>query len=205
MTKSNQSRTANPQGDAANGTPPKRGRKPRPIVEFPEPLDGPWIEPGTFPEAFVIQLECHGETCWHLHNAVIREGEAFDRKTFRFWANGEKLPNSIVSFDVLSRVERRYRLPEGYFRSKIPKIGRAPSGFALPKISAAERRRIAWHLPADFDRRSAEEQTEILEWVRSVIISGSTDFRRYQAEAMKTHYGLRFPADLRDRGAGVRS
>jgi len=30
--------------------------------------------------------------------------------------------------------------------------------------------------------------------VRTVIISGSTDYRRFQAEAMKLRYGLRFPA-----------
>jgi hypothetical protein len=59
-------------------------------------------------------------------------------------------------------------------------------------ISKGERRRLAWHLPADFSRRPYAEQEEILTWVREVLISGSTDYRRYQSAAAKQRYGLRF-------------
>jgi hypothetical protein len=34
---------------------------------------------------------------------------------------------------------------------------------------------------------------EILDWVRRVIISGSTEYRRYQAAASKQRYAIRFP------------
>jgi hypothetical protein len=40
-------------------------------------------------------------------------------------------------------------------------------------------------VPDDFDRRTLAEREEILEWVRRVVVSGSTDYRRYQAAAMK--------------------
>lgn len=39
-----------------------------------------------------------------------------------------------------------------------------------------------------------EEQEEILAWVNKVIISGSTDYRAFQAAAMKNRYAVRFRA-----------
>ena len=36
------------------------------------------------------------------------------------------------------------------------------------------------------------KRKEILEWVRSVIISGSTDYRRFQAAAARQRYAIRF-------------
>jgi hypothetical protein len=47
-----------------------------------------------------------------------------------------------------------------------------------------------------------KERSEILEWVRTVIISGTTEYRRFQAEAVKLRYGLRFPS-LDEMAAGV--
>lgn len=171
----------------------KRGPKPRPIVEFPEPLTHDWSDPPTFPESLSLHMARHGDSCFHLHRSIIRRGERFDRKTLRDWAAGCKTPNSVVSFDMLARVEHRYRLPTGYFRAKLEIVGRAPRRHDLASVPAAERRRLAWHLPCDFDKRPAAEQAEILDWVRSVVISGSTDYRRYQTEAMKVRYALRFP------------
>ncbi|HWW56278.1 MAG TPA: hypothetical protein VN047_05240 [Sphingopyxis sp.] len=52
---------------------------------------------------------------------------------------------------------------------------------------------MAWHLPNDFDRRPLRERREILDWIRKVIISGATDYRRYQVMAMRQRYALRFP------------
>ena len=57
---------------------------------------------------------------------------------------------------------------------------------------------MAWHLPNDFDDRPAAERREILEWVRTVIISGATDYRRYQAAASRDRFAIRFP-DLTGR------
>ncbi|RJG40361.1 hypothetical protein D3Y55_23905 [Mesorhizobium sp. DCY119] len=115
----------------------------------------------------------------------------------------------MASFDSLGRIERRYRLPKGYFKAKLPHGARAASGHMLDEIGPAERRRLAWHLPDDFNSRTTTEQEEILEWVRRVIITGSTDYRRFQAAAMKQRYAIRFPgvsygrtniADIEDSG-----
>src|SRR3546814_11395909 len=96
---------------------------------------------------------------------------------------------------ILAMIERRYRLPTGYFKAKLGNKSRAASGHTrLSSVSRSERRRLAWHLPDAFDGRPARERHEILEWVRSVILSGTTDYRPYHAEAAKHRFTKRFPA-----------
>lgn len=68
------------------------------------------------------------------------------------------------------------------------------TGHSLDDHSASERRRLAWHLPDDFNSRSFGEQEEILAWVNRVIISGSTEYRAFQAAAIRTRYAVRFRA-----------
>lgn len=180
--------------DGAGRLPLKRGPKPRPVVEFPEPLTPELVDYSTFHEALSQQMARHGDSCWHLHRSIVRPGDRFDRKTLQDWAAGRKVPNSVPSFEMLGRIEHRYRLAKGYLRSKVDVVGRAPARRDLPFLSASERRRLSWHLPDDFDRRPTAEKSEILEWIRTTVISGSTEYRRYQTEAMKVQYGLRFPA-----------
>lgn len=102
---------------------------------------------------------------------------------------------------VLSRIERRYRLAHGYFKAKLPHQSRSLYGHDMGDISAAERRRLAWHLPDDFSSLPFSKREEIIEWVRRVIISGSTDYRRYQAAATKQRYAIRFPGITYGGGA----
>jgi integrase len=112
------------------------------------------------------------------------------------WCTGQLLPRTAHSLVVLNNIERRYKLPMGYFRAKLPHQARGIGGVTLSGIPESERRRLAWHLPDDFLTRSKTEQEEILNWVRTVIISGSTDYRRFQAAAMRQRYAVRFPAFL---------
>lgn len=163
------------------------------IEEFPTPLFDGWIDPTTFQEALALHMRRHGDSYWHLHRAVVRDDENLDRTTIRHWLQGSKAPRSVASMEVLARIERRYRLPAGYFKAKLPHQTRSSSGHILDDIGSAERRRLAWHLPDDFNARPRREQEEILEWARRVIISGSTDYRRFQAAAMKQRYAIRFP------------
>ncbi|MFS2109981.1 hypothetical protein ACCC88_09860 [Sphingomonas sp. Sphisp140] len=172
----------------------KRGVEPKPIIEFPEPNSTEWDDPADFSEALSLHMDRHGDTIWHLHRAVEQPGESFNRTTIREWRAGRKFPRSALSYLILGRIERRYRLPSDYFRSKLPHPARAPTGHAQSVgIDRAERRRLAWHLPDDFDQRPMREREEILEWVRRVIISGSTEYRRFQAQAVKLRYAIRFP------------
>lgn len=95
-------------------------------------------------------------------------------------------------------------MPITCHRAKLPITDRCTSAGTIPSISRTEQRRLAWHLPVDFDQRPLREREEILEWVRRVVISGSTEYRRFQAAAMKQRYAVRFPglpgASTRPRG-----
>lgn len=165
-----------------------------PVEDFPEPLFD-WVEdPQTFQHALNYHMRRFNETYWRLHRAVVKQHEIFDIRTIANWANGTRTPRSADSFDVLSRIERRYRLPEGYFKSRLPHQTRSVYGHEVGEdISASERRRIVWHLPDDFNQLPFSKREEILEWVRRVIVAGSTDYRRFQAKASRQRYTIRFP------------
>jgi hypothetical protein len=179
---------------APSAEPKRRGPKPKPIVEFPEPIHGPWVDPPAFADALSLHMRRHGDSCDHLHKCVTAPEDGTCRKTIRKWANGVSTPGSVGSFDMLTRIERRYRLPAGYFRAKLVTSARAPRGKRIEGISLAEQRRLAWHLPTDFRRRPKREREEILFWIRNVIIAGSTQYRIFQREAGKHRFALRFPA-----------
>ncbi len=192
------SSTRKPQRMGSDGTPvqsasPQRGPQPKPIQEFPEPLFEATDNPETFQDALVYHMRRFGDSYWQLYRAIILLGETFDDKTLLSWIQAGRMPRSIASFEILSRIERRYQLRQGYFKEKLPHPSRSLYGHKLADISPAERRRLAWHLPDDFGSLSFSKREEILDWVRRVIISGSTDYRRYQAAASKQRYAIRFP------------
>jgi hypothetical protein len=47
-------------------------------------------------------------------------------------------------------------------------------------------------LPDDFEARTPSERSEILGWVQTNVLAGTTEYRRFQAEAMKEPYALKF-------------
>lgn len=51
---------------------------------------------------------------------------------------------------------------------------------------------MAWHLPDNFNQLPLAKREEILEWVRTIIVSGSTEYRRYQAAAVRQRFAVRF-------------
>jgi hypothetical protein len=79
-----------------------------------------------------------GDTYWQLHRAVVHLDETFDSKTLLSWMQGERVPRSVASFNIL----RRYRLQEGYFKDKLPHQARSLYGHDLGDISPAERWRL---------------------------------------------------------------
>ncbi|KQN05046.1 hypothetical protein ASE85_07735 [Sphingobium sp. Leaf26] len=181
-------------GDAIHAVSLKRGPKALPTVDRPTPRLNEWIDPPTFREALVLHLSRFSESYYQLHRAIIQPGEKFDRTTLRSWIEGDRTPGSAASLALLTRIEHRYGLPNGYFKAKLPNRTRAPSGLEAKGLSKAEQRRVAWHLPDDFNFRSLPEQKKILDWVQNVVISGATEYRRFQAQALKLRYAVRFPS-----------
>lgn len=173
----------------------KPGPKRKIVEEQPRALFDEWEDPVSFEAALGLHMRRFGESYHHLGRAVIRHGETFDARTILNWLKGAKAPRSVESFEILSRIEHRYGLEQGYFKTKLCHRARAVSGHDLgSEISTAERRRLAWHLPDNFNALPFAKRQEIVEWVQRVVISGSTDYRRFQAAASKQRYAIRFPA-----------
>ncbi|MFT4956410.1 MAG: hypothetical protein ACI8U3_002816 [Brevundimonas sp.] len=177
------------------------GRPPAPIVEFPDPLWEAHDTPEAFHEALDFHMRRHGDNVWRLFRALKAKGALIDRTTITSWRNGAKAPRTVATLRALDLIEDRYRLDRGELRKLLPR-GRAISGHGPSKTPHALSRRLAWHLPDDFGRRSSVEQTEILAWVRENILSGGTAYRRYQSEVCKTRFAIRFEAVPISPGAG---
>jgi len=177
----------------------KRGRPPLPIVAHPQSLWEVHDEPRDFHAALDLQIRRHGENSYRLHRAIVAAGGLTDRTTLAAWRRGLKVPETPASLKVLDIIEHRYRLEAGYLRSRLPRR-RALRGLVPPETPYSESRRLAWHLPDDFDERSVEEKEEILAWVRSTILSGGTAYHRYHSAVSKHRFAIRFgengPEDL---------
>ena len=169
----------------------RRGRPPKPVVEHPPSLWESVEDPHAFADALDLQMRRHGDSAYSLHRAVRAKGGVADRTTITGWRRGAKQPNTPSSLAAVALIEARYRLPDGYLRTRLC-VGRAISGHLLDGVGIAERRRLAWHLPDDFNARTAEDQAVILDWVRSNILSGGTAYHRYHAEVSKHRFAIRF-------------
>jgi len=157
-------------------------------------------DPSDFAEALRLQMERHSESAEKLWCAIVLDGDKLDPATIIAWRSGRSAPRALSSMRYLRRIEERYGLPERYFRDRLPHPCRAVFRDAPVVISAAEHRRLAWHLPDDFEDRSLPEQQEILAWVRRIIITGATDYRVFQRQALRQRYALRFPRTLLAQG-----
>lgn len=173
------------------------GRKPRPVVEFPAPLFDAPDDPPDFREALSLQMRRHGDTPWSISRALYSQA-SINETTLRQWRDGTSSPNSEASGKALRLIEKRYRLPQGYFKAKLPN---SPRGLRRPPIAGVSQhiqQRLAWHLPDDFLSRPPAQQQEIVAWVRRVMVSGCTEFRQFRAAAGKNGFAVRFgkPASL---------
>ncbi|WP_244999661.1 hypothetical protein [Brevundimonas nasdae] len=172
-------------------SPPRRGRRPDPVVLHPVPLWEVTADPGDFHHALDVQMRRHGDTTYRLRKAILACGLEIDPHAITAWRTGAKTPQTPNSLAVLAAIERRYRLDPGYFDRRMGRW-RALVGHAPKHVGSAESRRLAWHLPDDFQARSPLEQAKILDWVRTRVLSGGTEFRRYQSEMSRHKFGLRF-------------
>ena len=192
------SKTSNPRTAAdpssADDVLPKRrgpGRPPNPITEHPLSLWDRMDIQGGFAALLDAEMKRHGDTDYGLHRAIKARGGLVDRTTLGAWRRSVKAPQTPASLHVVALIEDRYRLPKGYLKSRLTP-GRAISGHLVSGVGHAERRRLAWHLPDDFNDRRPAEQEEILAWVRSSVLSGGTAYHRYHAAVSKHRFAIRF-------------
>lgn len=145
-----------------------------------------------FADRLDVMMRDHGHDSSSLHDALVERGVRIDRSTLVTWRNGSKSPRAVKSLSAIRAIERLYDADGGTLETLLPHPGRAAVGLKIKGATVAESRRLAWHLPSDFNDRPKPEQAEILDWVRNVIIAGATDYRRYQAAASRQRFGFRF-------------
>ncbi|AAK24703.1 hypothetical protein EIB18_14520 [Caulobacter vibrioides] len=100
-----------------------------------------------------LHIRRHGENASRPHKALSATSEVVDCRTLYDWINGVLAPRSLKGLRVLGAIEHRCRLPEGYFRAKLPHPGRLIKAKAMQGLSVSGRRRLAWHPPDNFDQR----------------------------------------------------
>jgi len=146
-----------------------------------------------FHTEFDYQLALNRDTAKSLHRQIVFDNESFNVTTLTAWRRGAKIPRTAVSFQILTRIEQLYLLPAGHFKSLLPTQIQASYTRNILATSVSQTRRLAWHLPDDLQTRPEAEQQEILEWANKVMISGSTDYRKFHSAASKVPYALAFP------------
>lgn len=157
--------------------------------------------PTTFSTALRQYIEEHGDTVAGIVRELAAAGMRFDKRALCRWRNGVGSPRSARSRCVLAWIERRYDLAPDALASLLRPPARATFDGKVKRITSAERRRYAWHLPDDFDARSPAERDEVLAWVRANILGGNTEYRRYQMKSSKQAFALRFDAARRRKAS----
>lgn len=165
----------------------------------PRPRQSP-IEK-TFAGRFKSAIRAGGETCYQLYGALRAAGYKVPYTSLYAWRRGDDHPRHVESLRALKFIERRYGLQTGELKALIPHQARACAGHKPVGLTANERRRLAWHLPDDFNERPLAQQAEIIQWARSVILTGSTAYRRYQSASQKHPFAIGFSEEARDTSA----
>lgn len=162
---------------------PKRGA---PAVQVPR----------TFPESLIYCMGQRGDTVSSLLAAI--EIDASRRQTVWLWLKGTSAPRHHKSFRLLALVEKRYKLPDRFFRSQL--CGELTArAIVTGKMSAKDKYVADLHLPGDFDERSPEEQEEIISWIKENVLSATTDYGKFLSQTAKDRYAVLFPTVLRAR------
>lgn len=145
-----------------------------------------------------------GETCYQLYGALRAAGYKVPYTSLYAWRRGDDYPRHVESLRALVFIERRYGLACGDLKARLPHKSRACAGLKPIGLTPNERRRLAWHLPDDFNERTLSQQAEIVDWARRVILTGSTSYRRYQSTAQKRPFAIGFSEEARDTASPYR-
>ena len=146
-----------------------------------------------FHEALNVHRRRCGDTLESLQAAALQAGLSIHQQSITGWVRAEVAPRSRKAFEFFAWLERRYGLPEDYFRTKL--YGKPDSylNIALRIRTGNSRSELRWHLPDDFDERSAEERQKIVRWIENNILSCSTEYGKYLRKVCSEPFALRFP------------
>src|SRR5262249_11102554 len=92
---------------------------PKFIPKYPKPLCRKWIEPPTFALSLDLHMCRHEDSCRTLSIGLRKLGTILCEDSISAWKRGLQFPRYEDSFKALYSIEKRYRLPHGYFEKKL--------------------------------------------------------------------------------------
>lgn len=117
----------------------------------------------------------------------------------RYWRQCRTYPRFATARGILRKIEIHFDLDQGWLSSLIG--GTGSTLFDQIRNSHPQNMQaIRWHLPEDFDSRSAKERKEILDWISANVLSCATEYGRYQSVATRHRFGIVFPTLSREFG-----
>ena len=151
-------------------------------------------------EAFAkeISYQCvkHGEKpSKKLLREISQPGERHAPSTLWLWAKCKMTPRIGPSFQLLNRLEERYKLPKNYFRDVLHPL--TPTELVVRSVSSGEQNVVRRHLPLDFDARSHAQQKQIVLWLRNNVLHGGSEYGARLQEYKIQRYALRYPRIFR--------
>lgn len=123
----------------------------------------------TFGERLARLRKIAGMTVTNLARAIVNGSETAPMSKISNWEKGVGRPDPSSQEEVIL-ISTVLGVPPGYLLEKMPKYPRQARSYetGLPR---SIQRRVAQHLPADFETRSLEERDVILSWISVNILS----------------------------------
>lgn len=128
-----------------------------------------FYEDETFGERLVRLRKLAGMTVTELARSIVKGSETPHRSKISSWETGAWRPEPSSQDEVIL-ISSVLGVPPGYLLEKMPKDPRQARSYetGLPR---SIQRRVAQHLPDDFETRSLEERDVILSWISENILS----------------------------------
>jgi len=150
-------------------------------------------EPNPFQAELHLQMVLHKDSSPSLARAIARRGDPDRTGTISNWKIGKGVPRKRSSYDIIQRIELHYQLRPGHLSELIARPESATKQ-ALKYVGPSMRSVFCWHLPADFEGRSTEEQTEIVEWIFKNVVGATTDYGKYHSKITQEGFSIVFPS-----------
>jgi len=148
--------------------------------------------PNRFSSALDLLIGARYSSVRALLEAIHEQPTYKKIEMIRCWRQGRTYPRFERSFRILRKIEKHFELEEGRLASLVGGMGSAI--FAEIKNAHAQNLQvIRWHLPKDFDTRSAKNKKEILSWISANVLACATEYGRYQSAATRHRFGIVFP------------
>jgi hypothetical protein len=114
-------------------------------------------------------------------------------EAIRCWRQGRTYPRFGRYLNIVRKIEKHFEVRKGLLTELVR--GTSSSLFDDVKNSQPQNfQLVREHLPQDFDNRPAKEKREILDWVSANVLTGASEYGKYQSRATRQNIAIIFPS-----------